>query len=111
MRNVLIYSLLRLVLLAGTVAIVWWIAGISLLSTIAAIVIATLLSILLLGGARSRATSTMADWDGERKDRRAARRRAPAAASDESFEDAAVEDYAVEDSAVGSEGEAEREER
>ena len=92
MQNIVVYSLLRLVLLAATVGIVWWIAGISLLSTLAAIIIATLLSILLLGGARRKATSTMESWDGERKQRRAARRSAVAPDSDESVEDAALED-------------------
>lgn len=91
MQNIVVYSLLRLVLLAATVGIVWWIAGISLLSTLAAIIIATLLSILLLGGARRKATSTMEGWGGERKQRRAARRSAPAPDSDESVEDAAIE--------------------
>ncbi|GAA4284719.1 hypothetical protein GCM10022261_22500 [Brevibacterium daeguense] len=103
MRNVFIYSLLRLLMLVGVVALVWLIAGISLISTILAILIATMLSLLLLGPFRAKATTEMVGWRSAAKQRRAGR--TALADSDASAEDAEIAEE------PGSEGQAEGEQR
>jgi hypothetical protein len=115
MRNVLVYSLLRLLMLVGVVAVIWLIAGISLISTILAILIATMLSLLLLGSFRAKATTEMVGWRSGAKQRRV--EKTTLADSDASAEDAEIaENATISDppesaAGTGSEGQAEGQQR
>lgn len=81
MRDFLLYNAARIGLLAVSVAVIWYFSGPSLLSTVVAVVVATLLSYLLLNGMKQKAVTSMTEWSAQR------RNRAPKAGSDEAIED------------------------
>lgn len=99
MREFLIYSFARLGLLLVTVFVVVWAAGFSLVSLLAGVIIATLLSYLLLRGLRAKSTAALAARSQERRTRKAQQRADPAFAAtparakgrDENAEDSAID--------------------
>lgn len=99
MREFLIYSFARLGLLIVTVFVVVWAAGFSLVSLLAGVIIATLLSYLLLRGLRAKSTAALAARSQERRTRKAQQRADPAFAAtparakgrDENAEDSAID--------------------
>lgn len=87
MRDFLLYNAARIGLLIVSVAVIWYIAGPSLISTIAAVIVATLLSYLLLRGMKEKAVASMTDWAAQRK------KKGPKAGSDEAIEDEIDEQF------------------
>lgn len=81
MRDFFLYNAARIGLLAVSVAVIWYFSGPSLLSTIVAVIVATLLSYLLLNGMKQKAVQSMTEWTAQR------RNRGPKAGSDEAIED------------------------
>lgn len=108
MSDVIIYHLLRVIFLVVGVAGMWVIAGTSLLSTIAGVVIAGLASFLLLGRQRRAANDVL-----EARRQAMADRRSRRTDSDEALEDASLEEEPTDQKGEqpGSEGESEGEQR
>lgn len=99
MREFVLYSLARLGILIATFVIVLWIAKISILSLVAAVLVATMLSYLLLGGMRKRAADAMADRREAKRRTKAAEKADPTRAADtpkrKLGRDESVEDDAI----------------
>ena len=90
MRSFIYYSLLRLALLIGCVAVFWLLFGRSIIGAIAGVVISALLSYLILGKWRRNSGEAVERWLHNRAERKAATRRSQAMHSDEAVEDGLI---------------------
>lgn len=86
MRDYMLYLLARLAVLVIVVSLAITIFGFNLISMIAAIIISSLVSYLVLAGLRTRATDSLIEWQAQRKAQKTTK-----PGSDEAIEDQQVD--------------------